>query len=150
MSSDPRYLSVVRAAVGELSAACGLAEDSCHGVVLAVDEALANVICHAYKNQPDGEIEVDCEAGPNELVFRLLDHGEPVDPARICGRPLDNISLNGRGTYLIKAMMDEVIYERIEGTNQVRMIKRLSVPDGAVVKHETTGTEPAGGNSSSA
>ena len=61
MPSHPRFLSVVRTAVGELSVIYGLSEEECHGVTLAVDEALANIIRHAYKNRDDQKIEFDCD-----------------------------------------------------------------------------------------
>jgi anti-sigma regulatory factor (Ser/Thr protein kinase) len=125
--SDPRFLSIARSAVSEVSVICGLSEELRLGVTLAVDEAVANIIRHAYKNRYDQEIELNCQAGPNQIVFTLLDRGEPPDPARICGQPLDDFSLSGRGTHLMKAVMDEVHYDRVPGGNQVRLIKRLPV-----------------------
>ncbi len=125
MPSDPHFLCVVRAAVGELGLAYGLPEESCRGITLAVDEALANVIRHAYKSHHGHEIELDCRVVADQMEFRILDCGEPPDPARICAQPLDDVSLSGRGTHLMKAIMDEVSYERVGGKNQVKMIKRL-------------------------
>jgi anti-sigma regulatory factor (Ser/Thr protein kinase) len=92
---------------------------------LAVDEALANVIRHAYKNRHDREIELDCQASSDRLVFRLLDQGEPPDPARICGEPLNDVSLDGRGTHLIRAIMDEMSYKQTQGNNELRLVKIL-------------------------
>ena len=94
--------------VSEVGAICGLPEEVRQGVTLAVDEAVANIIRHAYKNRNDQEIELDCQANAERIVFRLLDEGEPPDPARICGQPLDDISLSGRGTHLMRAIMDEM------------------------------------------
>ncbi len=94
---------------------------------MAVDEALANVIRHAYKNQYDRRIELGCDTNGNQMEFTLLDQGEPPDLARICGEPMDTVSLSGRGTHLIKAIMDEVSYERVPGGNQLKLIKRLPV-----------------------
>ncbi|HWY58567.1 MAG TPA: ATP-binding protein [Terriglobales bacterium] len=125
MSSDPRFLRIVRAAVGELGLVYGLTEDSCRQVTLAIDEALANVIRHAYKNRYDQEIELNCEAGDDYLEFTLVDQGEPADLARICGQPLNDVSLSGRGTHLIKAAMDGMSYERVAQGNQLRLIKHL-------------------------
>jgi anti-sigma regulatory factor (Ser/Thr protein kinase) len=127
MPSNPRFLPIVRAAVGELSLVFGLPEESSQGVTLAVDEALANIIRHAYKNRYDRQIELNCQAGNDQIEFTLLDQGEPPDPARICGQPLDDVSLSGRGTHLIKMMMDEVTYECVPGGNQLTLIKRLPV-----------------------
>jgi anti-sigma regulatory factor (Ser/Thr protein kinase) len=125
MPSHPRYLCIVRAAVGEVGLVHGLPEESCQGVTLAVDEALANVIRHAYKGRHDQEVELNCRTVDDRLEFTLLDHGEAPDPARICGQPMDEVSLSGRGTHLIKAVMDEVCYERVPRGNQLKLIKYL-------------------------
>ena len=123
--SDPRFLSIARNMVGEVSAICGLSEEVCQRVTLAVDEAIANVIRHAYKNRYDQEIELDCRANADRIVFRLLDQGEPPDPARICGQPLNDASLSGRGTHLMRAIMDEMTYEQTPGKNELRLVKYL-------------------------
>ncbi len=125
MPSHPRFLPIVRAAVSELGLVYGLPEESSRGVTLAVDEALANIIRHAYKNRYDQEIELNCQTGADQMEFTLLDWGEPPDTDRICAQPLDDVSLSGRGTHLIKAIMDEVSYERVEGGNQLKLIKYL-------------------------
>jgi anti-sigma regulatory factor (Ser/Thr protein kinase) len=124
--SDPRFLSIARTAVGEVSAICGLSEASCQGITLAIDEALANIIRHAYKNRHDQEMEMDCQVNADQIVFRLLDQGEPPDPERICGQPLDEVSLSGRGTHLMKAIMDEMCYEQVSGKNQLRLVKNIA------------------------
>jgi anti-sigma regulatory factor (Ser/Thr protein kinase) len=69
---------------------------------------------------------LNCRAGADQLEFILIDRGEPADPARICAQPLDEVSLSGRGTHLIKATMDEMHYERVPRGNQLRLIKHLS------------------------
>jgi anti-sigma regulatory factor (Ser/Thr protein kinase) len=123
--SDPRFLSIARTAVGEVSAICGLSEASSQGVTLAIDEALANIIRHAYKNRHDQEMELDCQVNADRIVFRLVDQGEPPDPDRICGEPLNDVSLSGRGTHLMKAIMDEMCYEQVGGKNELRLVKNL-------------------------
>jgi anti-sigma regulatory factor (Ser/Thr protein kinase) len=126
--SHPRFLSVVRAVVGELGSVFGFPDEECRGMVLAVDEAMANVIRHAYRSDFDQPVEVNCRAWPDRLEFTLLDQGVPPDPARICAQPLDDSALGGRGTHLMRMIMDEVIYERVPGGNQLRMTKRLTAP----------------------
>jgi anti-sigma regulatory factor (Ser/Thr protein kinase) len=128
--SDPRFLSIARHAVSEVGAICGLSVEVCQGLTLAVDEALANVIRHAYKNRYDQDIELDCQVNAERIVFRLLDQGEPPDPARICGQPLNEVSLSGRGTHLIRAIMDEMCYEQVAGKNELRLVKYLPRPGG--------------------
>jgi anti-sigma regulatory factor (Ser/Thr protein kinase) len=125
LPSDPRFLCIARAMVRELSEVSGLSEEDCHAVTLAVDEALANVMRHAYKGNHDEQIEFNCDIYDDRMEFRLLDTGEAPDADRICGQPLDEFSLSGRGTHLIREIMDEVCYERVAERNQIKMIKKL-------------------------
>jgi anti-sigma regulatory factor (Ser/Thr protein kinase) len=125
MPSDPRYLSIVRATVEGLVGTCGLSNDESVGVILAIDEALANVIRHAYKSRYDQTIEFECLVNEQQMEFTLLDQGEPPDPARICAGPMDDVALCGRGTHLIRAVMDEVSYKQVAEGNQLKLVKRL-------------------------
>ena len=123
--SHPRFLSVVREAVGELSRVYGLRGEECRGVTLAVDEALTNIIRHAYHSDYERTIEVNCQADSVRLEFTLLDQGEAPDPIRLRPHPLDDHALGGRGTHIIRSIMDEVCYERVPGGNQLRLSKQL-------------------------
>ncbi len=127
LPSHPRFLCLVRTAVGELGAACGLADRECRGLSLAVDEAMANIIRHAYRGEVDRRIEVDCRAFADRLEITLLDQGDPPDPARLAGELPGHEALSGRGMHLIKTLMDEVSYEQMSCGNQVRLTKRLPV-----------------------
>src|SRR5580704_5908507 len=123
--SDPRFLSLARAAVGELGGIFGLSSEERIEVTLAVDEALANIIRHAYRNCYDRKIEFECLVDEEQMEFTLLDQGEPPDPEKICGQPLDEFALSGRGTHLIKAIMDEMSYQKVSRGNQLKLVKRL-------------------------
>jgi len=126
LPSHPRYLSLVRAAVGELASISGLPPEECRGLILAVDEALANIIRHAYRGQNGGRIEVDCRATADALEFSLLDQGEAPDPARLAPHALDDYSLSGRGTHIIRSIMDHVCYSQVPAGNHLLLTKRLN------------------------
>jgi len=125
MASDPRLLPVVRSAVSELAGVCGFEDGQCRSITLAVDEALSNVIRHAYKNRCDQEIELNCQAQSDCLEFTFVDCGEAADPSRFCSQPLDESALGGRGTHLIRQIMDEVCYERLPEGNRLSLRKYL-------------------------
>jgi len=125
MPSHSRFLRVVRAVIDELGLVYGFPDELCRGLTLAVDEAMANIIRHAYKGRYDQKVVFNCDVDADRMEFTLLDWGEAPDMARICAQPLDDVSLGGRGTHLIKAVMDEVSYERVPGGNRLRMIKHL-------------------------
>src|SRR5437868_6827673 len=115
--SHPKFLSVARSAVGELGSVCGLSEKECREITLAVDEAMANIIRHAYKNRYDQAIRVDCHVSDDFLEFHLFDEGEPANEIKIRPDPFNAHSLSGRGAQMMKLLMDDVCYERVPGGN---------------------------------
>jgi len=125
MASDTRYLPVVRGAVGALTAAIGWDEAECRAIVLALDEALANIIRHAYHGRSDGLIELECRESADGLEISTLDTGEPPDPSRICAREVGSDKPGGLGTLIIRDVMDSVSYHRTESGNRFLAVKRL-------------------------
>ena len=125
MPSDPRYLPVMRGVIGPLAAANGWDEADCQAITLALDEALANIIRHAYHNRSDGVIEVECRESGEGLEFRLCDNGDPVDKSRVCARQVGCDQPGGLGTHIIKDVMDQVSYQALPGGNQFWAIKRF-------------------------
>jgi anti-sigma regulatory factor (Ser/Thr protein kinase) len=125
MSSDPHYLSVVRATIGQLATAVGWDESESRIITLAVDEAVANVMRHAYHGRTDGRIELECHAAGDELQFRLQDSGDPPDPARICAREVGCDKIGGLGTHIIRDVMDTLSYQATPEGNCFLATKRL-------------------------
>jgi anti-sigma regulatory factor (Ser/Thr protein kinase) len=123
--SDPRLLPVVRSAVSEMATVCGFQEEQCRSITLAVDEALSNILRHAYKNRRDQQIELSCQTHSGYLEFNFVDHGEAADRSRICAQISDENASGGRGTHLIREIMDEVCYERVPEGNRLRLKKHL-------------------------
>src|ERR1700688_145851 len=90
MPSNPRYLPVVRGAIAPLAAAIGWDESECRAITLALDEALANVIRHAYHDRTDGLIEMECRETADGLEITLLDNGDAPDMSKICARAISS------------------------------------------------------------
>jgi anti-sigma regulatory factor (Ser/Thr protein kinase) len=125
MASHPCYLPVVRAAVGQLAAMVVWDESASTAITMAVDEALANVIRHAYHGRNDGRIELDCRVAGDELQFRIQDSGDAPDPARICSRAVGCDQAGGLGTHIIRDVMDTVSYQSSPEGNRLTAAKRL-------------------------
>jgi anti-sigma regulatory factor (Ser/Thr protein kinase) len=128
MSSQPRYLPVVRAAVGQLAAMVGWNESDSRAITLAVDEALSNVIRHAYHSRADGRVELQCHVAGDELEFRIRDTGDAPDLARICARDVGCDKIGGLGTHIIRDVMDSVSYRAAPDGNWFVASKRLRRP----------------------
>lgn len=103
-------------------------------MVRSVDEALANVIRHAYKERAGLPIEVTCRrlyAGAGKqrargLEILVTDEGTPPDKKKLRGRPLGEIRPGGLGLHFIKQSMDEIEFQRRKGRNVLRMVKFLA------------------------
>ena len=137
LPSNPNALCVVRNALEQLAQILGFPEAECRAVVLAVDEALTNIIRHAYQGKADQPIKIsfrrlqEAQDGARrpalEIVFE--DHGARVDAKKLCGRDLEDVRPGGLGLHFIKESMDTVEFGRHWGHNQLRLVKFLHVPE---------------------
>jgi anti-sigma regulatory factor (Ser/Thr protein kinase) len=128
--SEPKLLCTVRAAVGEIAVIFGFRDAEVRSIVLAVDEALANVIRHGYKGAVDRHIQVSFysqvkfgKGGQDALKIQIVDQGVPVDSERLVGRALDDIRPGGLGLHFIREIMDSVTFRHAGGRNYLRLIK---------------------------
>ena len=126
--AEAGQLSSLRKAVEECALACGAAQQSACDVVRAVDEACQNIIRHAYAEAAAGDIVVEIDSHPGELIVSLTDFAPRIDPSCVRPRDLDDVRPGGLGTYLIRETMDSAGFvEPPPGSgNQLRMIKRIA------------------------
>ncbi|OGI48701.1 MAG: hypothetical protein A3E57_03380 [Candidatus Muproteobacteria bacterium RIFCSPHIGHO2_12_FULL_60_33] len=100
-------LKLLRSVVHDVALLCGGSDETAGKVVLAVNEACMNVIQHAYRNDPSGEISVELLNKHGRLVVRVRDFAPAVDPATVRSRALEDIRPGGLGVHLINEVMDE-------------------------------------------
>lgn len=127
LDSDPRYLAGAREMVAAVARRFGFAETACARIALAVDEALANVICHGYDRDPGGRIWLSVEPPGAVPFLRIVieDEGGQVEPDRIRSRDLGDIRPGGLGVHIINEVMDEVRYEKRDPAGmRLIMLKR--------------------------
>ena len=117
--------------VRALCATSGLPARECAHVELAVDEALNNVIRHAYHGEAGHPIEIAFALEANRFTIEISDEGEPMTrraPAELAFDPGDiaNLPEGGMGLYIIHNVMDEVEYHRFGDRNALTMSRRLA------------------------
>ncbi len=110
--SAPDRLKMVRAGVIAAASACGFDNDDAADIALAVDEACANVIVHAYGCRGDADIVLEIYRLRGGIRLRVRDFGPPVKADAIRPRPLDAVKPGGLGTHFIREIMDEARFER--------------------------------------
>jgi anti-sigma regulatory factor (Ser/Thr protein kinase) len=125
-TSDPRWLRVLRAAVGQVGRVAGLAPREVNHLKLAVDEACANIIVHGYGAARGKPIIATLALHPDRLEVCLRDFGRKLAPESIRPKAPDPSRPGGLGVHLIHACMDEVTYESADGEGMVlRLVKYL-------------------------
>ena len=122
--SHPHYLSVVRAVTGQVSSVAGMSEKEADEVKLAVDEACANVMKHAYRGKTDKKIVVRFRISEDRFVVIIEDSGIKASPKDIKGRDLDDIRPGGLGIHLIKRAFDTMSFDgRKKRGNRLRLVR---------------------------
>ncbi len=106
-------------------------QDSASDVVLAVDEAVTNIIKHAYKFSPDGEIIIKVKCSAKKVIVEITDYGVSFSPDSIpvpdMHKYFEEKRVGGLGIYLMKSLMDDVYYKSVPNKfNKVTLIKKLN------------------------
>jgi serine/threonine-protein kinase RsbW len=128
--SNTENLAMIREFVNGIGTRAGLPASEVAKLELAVDEACANVIEHAYGPEVTKEVSVKATLDEDSVQIDVVDTGVGFDPSEISQKNLDQLvaerKSGGLGMRLMKTLMDEVHYEVIPGQkNELRMIKRL-------------------------
>lgn len=99
-------------------------------VALAIDEAVANVMEHAYAMAANAQQEITIHLETNEQVFKAVirDLGARFDPTTVPDVDIRQHVRHGRkgglGIYLIRQIMDEVTYSYVQDRyNELRLVK---------------------------
>jgi anti-sigma regulatory factor (Ser/Thr protein kinase) len=124
LPNDSRALPVARAYLCEVIGLAGLPSDQADALVLAAEEACANVLDHAFEPGEEGTFTVAGEVTPTDVIVSVHDQGLPFDPRRTpsstasSDRPA-RLSASG-GLSLIRQAVD-----RAEWVNHGRQGKEL-------------------------
>ncbi len=128
--SSTENLALIREFVTTVGRQAQLEEADIANLELAVDEACANVIEHAYGHDITKEVIVRAKFDDASIRISVIDEGLGFDPNKT---PQDSVEKlihdrksGGLGIRLIKKLMDEVSYEIVPGQkNELHMTKKI-------------------------
>jgi serine/threonine-protein kinase RsbW len=128
--SSTENLALIREFVATVGGQAGLAESDIPELELAVDEACANVIEHAYGHDVTKDVTVRASFDNSSLRISVIDEGYGFDPAQVPESQLNQLvherKSGGLGIRLIKTLMDEVEYQIVPGQkNELHMTKKI-------------------------
>ncbi|MDQ7779647.1 MAG: ATP-binding protein [Planctomycetota bacterium] len=130
VTNDTKFLSVVRDFVANQTQTNNIAPDSANKIILAVDEAVANIIEHAYEEQITGTIEIETEISETRFKISIRDSGKKFRPDSVetpnMTEHVKSGKKKGLGIFLMRQIMDEVRYVFKEGIqNELVLVKYL-------------------------
>jgi serine/threonine-protein kinase RsbW len=109
--SDPANLAAARAAVERLVASSGFDAAAVGEIGLVVNEALANVIRHAYRGRTDQPIRIVAESDEQGVTIKIRDWGTGENPvAKVKHLKRDPLKPGGLGLVCIHEMMDQTTF----------------------------------------
>jgi serine/threonine-protein kinase RsbW len=133
ITNDTKYLVIVRDFLARMITQTHLPKSDENKIVLAVDEAITNVIEHAYEEEANGDVEVEIDVDSIKFCVYIRDHGKYFNPCDVPDIDVMEKIKEGRkkgfGIFLMRRVMDEVRYEynRKEQKNELALIKYIRV-----------------------
>ncbi|MEU4423120.1 SpoIIE family protein phosphatase [Actinoplanes sp. NPDC024001] len=108
IGADPLQIALLRADLRGWLVGHAVDPECVNAVLLACSEAVANAIEHGYRDDPFGVVDVAATISADAVEVRVSDRGSWRGPGTDVVR--------GRGLQLIEDAMDEVFFDRGEGT----------------------------------
>ena len=129
LANDISEISRLYEFIEELGNDFSLSPDIVFNLNLVLEEAVVNVINYAYPKEEHQYIYLSATMKDGSIILVLTDTGKEFDPT---AAPEADVTLSaedrqigGLGIFLIRQIMNEVKYERIEGKNVLTLEKKL-------------------------
>ncbi len=117
LPNDLAYLPNAQRFVIEAARSFGFTEAEFMPIELGVEEAVTNVMKHAYDAEENSQFDILCEKLPAGIRIILKERGMPFDPGQVAAYRSEALredaGAKGLGTYLMQHMMDEVSFHNL-------------------------------------
>jgi serine/threonine-protein kinase RsbW len=129
--AELKDLVEIRRHIKQTSLGLGGMDDPVAELVLAVNEAITNILIHGYRQMP-GRLEIAVSKTGEDLVVIVHDESPPFDPNNIpppdIRLPLERRRAGGMGIHMMRSFVDEMNYHPAHnGVNELEMVKRGAI-----------------------
>jgi serine/threonine-protein kinase RsbW len=129
LANDISEISRLYEFVEEVGNDFELSPDIVFNLNLVLEEAVVNIINYAYPKEEHESIYLSARMHEGSIILVLTDTGKEFDPTAAPEADVtlsaDDRQIGGLGIFLIRQIMNEVKYERIEGKNVLTLEKKL-------------------------
>lgn len=133
INSELKHLNLARHFILGILKRINVAPSDENKIVLATDEALSNIVEHAYAFDKSGYIDINVEVDPKQFQIRIINGGRDFDIEKAKIKDIVEHIKQGKrrglGIFLMRRIMDEVKYSFKNGQNQLILIKYLTTSD---------------------
>lgn len=127
--SQTRYLNLVTGLAKRASLVAGMDDATAAKVSIAVDEAVTNVIIHAYGGEADHLVDIELRFTALALEIHIWHTGHGIREDQVIlpdpGEYVKHPRKGGLGLLLMSRFMDEVHFLEGKERNECCMIKRV-------------------------
>jgi serine/threonine-protein kinase RsbW len=125
--SRTEFLALVRDVTRGWAEVAGFDKTDAEQIAVAVDEAVTNVIEHAYGGARDKTVELRYEDRGADFQVDVVDSGRTVDPKTLPRVDLERYASEGRkgglGVHLMGQIMDSVTFRRSSRRNVCCLVR---------------------------
>lgn len=129
IKNEVEELDKLAAFVEEVASELGLEPELEMNLNLALEEVVSNVILYAYPKKEEGSVMIAANGDGKSLVFTITDKGKEFDPTKVEEADItlsaEDRQIGGLGIYIVKNIMNEVTYQRLEGHNVLTLKKTI-------------------------
>lgn len=129
ISNNLNEIAVLAAFIEEIAEELSLSMETTMNINLALEEAVANIIMYAYPSDEEHTILLKVNSTNKQLIFLLTDKGASFDPTQVedanITLSLEERPIGGLGIFLIRSIMNEISYQRLDGENRLIMKKDI-------------------------
>ncbi|MFA4824740.1 MAG: ATP-binding protein [Methanoregula sp.] len=127
IKADIQEIPKVSLALDQAMGAHGFSDEEILDTQLAVEEAITNVIVHGYEGTT-GKILIICSTTGGLAEIQIEDTAPPFNPLSIpepdITEDIEDRKIGGLGVFLIRQVMDDIIYRYEDGKNILVLRKK--------------------------
>lgn len=129
LANDISEIARLNEFVEEIGNEFSLSPEVVFNLTLVLEEAVVNIINYAYPKEDHELIYLSAKLHNDSIMLVLTDTGKEFDPTMAPEADItlsaDERPIGGLGIFLIRQIMNEVKYERIDGKNVLTLEKKL-------------------------
>ncbi len=130
--SSYEYLNLIDVVCNEIVGEMGFSKSDRNAISISVIEACTNALEHGNKCCSEKAVRTVFIRGKGKLTVQIYDRGEGFDYRsylKHIPNPTDITKKRGRGIYIMKDLMDTLVFEMVEGGGMKVTLEKLLSSD---------------------